>query len=280
MLNGIEKGFFLRLFNRGGYVLDFSTADFDAFTMQSVGVELCENYGLSKGKSLNAYVNEAADDDVKKLLFDLFDYYEAYYGPEYDPDQADSFNSYRFDKGMRSIYEKCREIVSRERVSSVPLEPSAEYLKSKFNSDYMTEQIELLMKMRTEKPTDAIGKSKDLIESCCKTILDNQGVEWDKDWSVAHLAKETAKTLGVDGNALDPSNSESDRIAKQILGSLQGIASGVAEFRNKYGTGHGKSASFKELPVRHAKLAVGAAVTLVEYYWETYEWRKEEGMLK
>ena len=32
MLNGIEKGAFHKLFNRGGYVLDFSTNEFDVFT--------------------------------------------------------------------------------------------------------------------------------------------------------------------------------------------------------------------------------------------------------
>ena len=107
------------------------------------------------------------------------------------------------------------------------------------------------MKMRTEKPTDAIGKSKDLIESCCKTILEAQGIGWDKDWNVAQLAKRTSKVLEVDGNEVD-SSTESGKLAKQILGGLQGIASGVAEFRNQFGTGHGKSASFQELPVRHA----------------------------
>ena len=33
-MDGIEKGGFLKLFNRGGYVLDFSTNDFDTFTME------------------------------------------------------------------------------------------------------------------------------------------------------------------------------------------------------------------------------------------------------
>ena len=37
----IEKGCFLRLFNRGGYVLDFTTDSFYAFTKSSVGVALC-----------------------------------------------------------------------------------------------------------------------------------------------------------------------------------------------------------------------------------------------
>lgn len=49
MLNGIEKGAFHKLFNRGGYVLDFSTNEFDVFTAESIGVPLCEKYKMSKG---------------------------------------------------------------------------------------------------------------------------------------------------------------------------------------------------------------------------------------
>lgn len=48
----IEKGLFLGLFNRGGYVLDFTTDAFDVFTKSSVGVALRSRYKLSKGKSL------------------------------------------------------------------------------------------------------------------------------------------------------------------------------------------------------------------------------------
>ena len=48
MLNGIEKGAFHKLFNRGGYVLDFSTNEFDVFTAESIGVPLCENIRCPK----------------------------------------------------------------------------------------------------------------------------------------------------------------------------------------------------------------------------------------
>lgn len=48
MISQIEKGLFAQLFNRSGYVLDFSTADFDAFTLSSIGVQLCSKYHLSK----------------------------------------------------------------------------------------------------------------------------------------------------------------------------------------------------------------------------------------
>ena len=278
MLSNIEKGCFLTLFNRGGYVLNFSTADFDVFTMKSIGVPLCARYGLSKGKSLTAYINDANDADAQKLLFDLFEYYETYYGPEYDPDQKEDFQSYIHQKGMRANYLKCRAIADREQSSDAPIAAAAAYLKTSFDSDYMNEQIDLLIRMRTENPTDAIGKSKDLIESCCKTILESQGIAYDKSWTVAQLAKETSKALDIDGNDIDPNGV--GKIVKQILGGLQGIASGVAEFRNRYGTGHGKSASFEGLSVRHAKLAVGSAVPLVEYLSEPYEWRKQQGKVK
>lgn len=78
-MTNMEKGAFLKLFNRSGYVLDFTTPDFNAFTLDSVGVALCQKYQLSKGKSLIAYIDEASDDNVFKLLTDLLRYYETDY---------------------------------------------------------------------------------------------------------------------------------------------------------------------------------------------------------
>ena len=48
-LSKIEVGTFLNLFNRGGYVLNFTTNEFDVFTMGSIGVALCSEYNMSKG---------------------------------------------------------------------------------------------------------------------------------------------------------------------------------------------------------------------------------------
>ena len=83
VINSLEIGLFMKLFNRSGYVLNFSTCDFDVFTMESVGIPLCSQYGLSKGKSLMAFVNEADEKDVIKILCDLFEYYESRYEHEY-----------------------------------------------------------------------------------------------------------------------------------------------------------------------------------------------------
>ena len=55
-------------------MLDFSTGDFDAFTMHSVGVPVCQKYELSKGKSLSAFLDEASDIDKISAINELLKY--------------------------------------------------------------------------------------------------------------------------------------------------------------------------------------------------------------
>ncbi len=59
-----------RLFNQGGYVLDFTTDQFDSFTVSSVGIRICEKYKLSKGKSFREFI-EKEDDCLIKNFFKI-----------------------------------------------------------------------------------------------------------------------------------------------------------------------------------------------------------------
>lgn len=282
-MNDKERGTFLTLFIRGNgdKVFNLSKPEFNARTMSSIGVRLCDKYdNKSEAASLMQYVDEAKKADVDKLLLDLFDYYEIHFEHEYDPDLADDSDR---AKHRQSLYKKCKVIAERERATSPLLSETTADLKSKFNSEYMKDQINLLMKMRDENSVEAIGKAKELIESCCKTILENQGDSAERDMDVAQLSKQTAKILAIDEEefSLDLEVAQlAEKAQKKIQGGLQSIASGVSELRNGFGAGHGRSATFQELPVRYAKLAVGASITLVEFYWEVYEWRKEQGCLK
>ncbi len=280
MLTNIEKGQFLKLFNRNGYVLDFSTADFDAFTMASVGRALCKYYLESKGKSLNAFINEASDKDCCKLLSDLFEYYELNFEREYKPDSIASSPqySYGFKEDYAKLYRQCKNIINRESHYSSAVSESTAYLKNRFSSSYLNAQIDLLSKMRTENPTEAIGKSKELIESCCKTILEEQHISVDKYSDINSLLRRTQKVLHISSENIEDSVPAGD-IVKRLFGNLHGVAVGIAKLRNVYGSGHGKSASYKGLEIRHAKLAVGSSLTICEYLWETYEWRIREGPL-
>ncbi|WP_343221090.1 abortive infection family protein [Pilosibacter fragilis] len=270
-LTSIEIGTFLKLFNRGGYVLDFSTNDFDIFTMESVGVALCNEYHMSKGKSLAAYVNNASANDVEKLLNDLLSYYEENYEQEYAENTSDDEFSYcRYNAEYARLYKKCRAYMNRVLNIATPLAVNAAELQEKFSSQYLSKQIELMLKMQSENPTDAIGKAKELIERCCKTILDNKGVAWDKNWDMSKLTGETLSLLNLTPKSIADTDPVSENI-KAVLGNLRGISTKLAEIRNPYGSGHGKSASFTGLETRHAKLAVGCSITFVTFLWDTYE---------
>jgi hypothetical protein len=272
-----EIGVFLSLFNRGGYVLNFSTDDFDIFTLDSVGLALCNHYGMSKGKSLTAYVNEADENNVIKLFGDLLEHYEMYYQSEieaFDDDEV-RIGWEPTKKEYQKYYKKCRLVMDRIKLNITPFTAAGEGLKEKFSSEYISSQIDTMLKMQIENPTEAIGKSKEFIESCCKTILDDKNENIDKDWSVSQLVKATMKCLAITADNIEGSTSE-DKMVKAILGNLHGIAGNIAELRNAYGSGHGKSAHYRGLTARHAKLAVGSSITLVNYLWDTYEWRSSQ----
>lgn len=260
----IEKKIFLDLFNRGGYVLNFSTSKFDAFTKESIGIGLCENYKLSKGGSLSAYVNDAAENNIIKLFKDLFDYYETYYYREIE--ERDGF--------YYPLYKKAKKILENIPEEGL-LSHSFEEVDKRFSNEYLSSIIKIMQKAQFENPTEAIGKAKEIIESCCVTILENNGAVFNQNWNLSQLTKETMKVLKISINDLDENN-KSIKSIKPILGGLQAIAGNISELRNQYGSGHGKSASFKGLQARHAKLAVGSSIVLVQYLWDTWEWRNQQ----
>lgn len=273
----IEQGLFIKLFNRDGYVLNFSTGEFDTFTKASVGVAVCSKYQMSKGKSLLAYIESAKEADANKLLQDLFDYYEEHFESEYNKDyQSDDeplFSyTYRppYNDDYSKLYYKCKEIAGRVFSNRpISLAPIADNLKEQFSSEYLNAQINAMLSMTESNPTEAIGKAKELIESCCKTILEDREIAWDKNWDVGQLVGETLKLLKLMPKDI-PENAPAATEMRALLGNLRAIATNTAALRNHYGSGHGKSADYKGLSPRHAKLAVGSSITLVEFLWETH----------
>ena len=269
-----DEGVLLLLYHRSGYVLDFTDNTFDVFTTASVGVAIKSKYGLSKGKSLVAYLNEANDADRTKLLLDLFQHYEEDMEYEYNKDYEDlaywGSSISRYDEKYAKIYLRCKDIVNAVKGSGTAISQTAETLKEKFSSEYLSRQIDLMVKMQNTDPTNAIGMAKELIESCCMTVLDELGIPYTKNDDVPQLADKALTALNLLPSNVQPTDRGADAI-KAVLGNLRAIPTKLAEIRNPFGSGHGKSASFQGLEVRHAKLAVGSSITFVDFIWSTYE---------
>ncbi len=178
------------------------------------------------------------------------------------------------------------EIVEKSKISGKPifvgrikitgqefLQNKGAIIKKILNADYVTQQISLMETSIENSPHVSIGIAKELIETCCKSIFEERKEEYDKNWDLPKLMKETTKLLKLTPDDI-PNEIKAANSIKQILGSLSSVVQGISEIRNEYGSGHGKDGKFVGLQPRHAKLAVGAASTLAIYLLETHELRK------
>ena len=124
-----------------------------------------------------------------------------------------------------------------------------------------------------EDPDLAIGTAKDLIETCCKTLLGRLGEEIRRNAYFPELVKRTVKALKLTRDDI-PDNARGADIVRNLLSSLSAISRGVNELRNVYGTGHGREGAHKGLDQRHARLAVAAAAAFVVFISDTYHERE------
>jgi hypothetical protein len=245
-----------------GYVLDFSDRSFGEFVYEAVDVEIHADkytiHGSSKAKKLRAFWDIESDYLVGRLLNSLIDYAEetAHETTERDKKRADL----------------CRAIASRLLAGG----PSLDDLKQKaqaLNANHLAEQIRRMKDSVETDPSLAIGTAKELIETCCKTILAERGQELSGTPDIPTLTKATLKELNLVPEGI-PNSARGADVIKRILSNLSTVGHGLAELRGLYGTGHGQHGSSTGLTTRHAKLAVGAASTLAVFLFETHEQTK------
>lgn len=245
-----------------GYVLNFSDRTFGAFVHEAVGVEIHSDqytiHGSSKAKKLRAFWDIESDYLVGRLLNALVDYAEetAHETTEADKKQAD----------------RCREIACRLLAAGPSLGDLKQKAKS-LDANHLAEQIRRMEDSVETDPSLAIGTAKELIETCCKTILSERGREISGTPDIPTLTKATLKELNLVPEGV-PNAARGAEVIKRLLSNLSTVGHGLAELRGLYGTGHGQHGSTSGLTARHAKLAVGAASTLAVFLFETHEQTK------
>lgn len=135
--------------------------------------------------------------------------------------------------------------------------------------------------LRAEKAIDvdpdlAIGTAKELVETCCKTLLSKLGEDAPKNADFPELVKKAVKALKLTRDDI-PETAKGADIVRTILSNLSAITKGVNELRNLYGTGHGRDGRHKGLEPRHARLAVTTAAAFVVFMSDTYRDRTQSG---
>jgi len=180
------------------------------------------------------------------------------------------------------LYQDGYEIAERTRMSGRPVFAARKIqiggkeilqLKEAFSetaSEYAMRQITRMETAIWDDPDLAIGTAKELIETCCKSILKERGIPIEGNPDIPKLVKMTARELDLTPDGI-PGRPKTDDMIRRLLSGLATISQSVAELRNIHGTGHGKESNTKSLDQRHARLAAGVASSLAVFLLETHQ---------
>lgn len=172
-------------------------------------------------------------------------------------------DGYQFDNGKISIVGQVASFDDLENATDL------------LDKGHFQEYIERIKKSVDQDPGLAIGSTKELVEATLKTILTELKTPADKDDDIPQLLKQVQKALDLVPDGVDDAKKGAD-IIKVLLSNLGQVVVKVAELRNLYGTGHGKDKKRTGLNERHARLTVGAGVTLSTFLLETFELKRNE----
>lgn len=241
-----------------GYVFNFTDRTFENFIFDVNGLDIhSDKYkinGTSKANKLRTFWDIESDYVVGKLLNSLIDYVCSF-----DDEAADD---------QQKLVKRCRDIAVRLLAGSPRLGALKDHA-AVLDARHLAEQIRRMEESLETDPALAIGTAKELIETCCKTILSERGMPVDDTMNIPQLTKAALKQLNLVPEDV-PSAAQGADVVKRLLSNLGSIGHGLAELRGLFGTGHGKHGCSLGLETRHAKLAVGAAATLVTFLFETH----------
>ena len=141
------------------------------------------------------------------------------------------------------------------------------------DAGWMHKEIQRLEAGVERDPALAIGTAKDLVESCCKTILNKLRSPPAKSDNLTKISKSLVRELKLVPEGI-PEQARGAKTIKVLLSNFISITQGLAELRGLYGSGHGRDGNYRGLEPRHARLAVAAAVAFIDFVTETYHRRQ------
>lgn len=140
----------------------------------------------------------------------------------------------------------------------------------KFDAENIHVVWQKALARRDEDAEGAITSARTLLETVCKHILDQSGVEYPDDADLPKLYRLVATELNL------APNQHTEMIFKQILGGCTAVVEGLGALRNRLSDAHGKGVAGTKPDNRHAELAVNLAGAMATFIVKTFERRKQQ----
>lgn len=132
--------------------------------------------------------------------------------------------------------------------------------KVTFSSQYQKDQSELMLAMIKTDAVKAIGMAKEYIETCLQGILDSKIEEDVNKLSIIQLMSKARDYFKLNRSEL--------KEIRAIISGISQIVNGIAKLRNNKGSGHSHTSKILKPTTIEARLAVDAAITIVNFYSE------------
>ena len=169
------------------------------------------------------------------------------------------------------IWEAFRPLI--ERLESANLNPGIIPISETigaFDQDYVASMWQKSLDRRLDDPEGAITAARTLIETVCKHILDDAGVEYPDSADLPRLWAMSAEVTNL------APNQHQEEVFRAILGNCQSIVNNLSAIRNRVGDAHGQGRRRVRPKPRHAELAVNLAGTMAAFLVETWQERNLE----
>lgn len=246
-ISPVDGGVLSSFFNSNGYVLGFSTSSFDQFTSQSIGVALCSLYGLSKGKSLEAFTAQGEVGKVVKLYDDLIQYYEFHYAKELQENPARKAQLER----LKRILDKYRP--AGTTLASTPALERVTYAYIRGMSERAQRDIE------NGDFDSAITKSRTLLEEVFCAVIEKRGKTPTRSGEIGVLYDQVKDLYHMHH---DPGT---DKRIHGLLSGLEQLMRAIAKMRNESSDSHGVGSRRINIKAHHARLFVNSAQTMADF---------------
>jgi hypothetical protein len=171
----------------------------------------------------------------------------------------------RYQERRDYIYSSFQPLLDRLEASATTGQQVRQILEA-VNSESIVAAWNKALDRRLNDPDGAITAARAMLETVCKHILDDKGIEYSPTDDLPKLYNQTCKQLN-----LSPSQHAED-VFKRILGGCTAVVEGLGALRNRFGDAHGQGRTPVKPAPRHVGLAVNLAGSMAMFLVET--WKK------
>lgn len=251
-----------------GYILNFTNAQWDAFTQDIIGIELQTVLGGSKGTSFESFLtsNNYSDSLKFKLIVELDDAMK-----DYDETQKHSqtgqYVKYPKSPLVKRTLEQARKYSENGFFNDLSFSFSGDitlnYIKT------LPERIE--KDLQSENYDSVITKSNTMMDEVMKYIIEQNSNEQNiKNINSKKLRNIVFSELNM------RVNNDSDKRVQQLVNSLNKMADSVLEMRNWQSDAHAHGTNRIKVNKAEAILMANSAMTFCEYIFSVFKRQSEK----